>query len=279
MRLLILLHVLGVAAIVAALLIPRHRRPAAAGPDAAGPLDPGEDGLPGMDQPFPRIDILDSPSRRAHMIAHYVNEEAAAYEAREEDGLFLIDQPAQVPARWDYDIHGLALGKTRLAGDFDAQVVLDLERSRFTARKGDPDRYSRFILDTVFAGEGRPTAWAYFSPAGRCCPQGVVWNGSNQDRLTWKKLPRRLAFHLRRRDDRLTVTAATEEGPLGRVLDWQAAEVRRPVRQIDLYVQVDRPQNAAKDAVWKAPGQDVYAVKAFTVSCADPKGCTVRVRP
>lgn len=227
---------------------------------------------------FQDIDVLSDPRLRSSMVAHYVNEEVKAYEPRREGPHVLIDQPASVPARWDYDIRGLALGKTRLAGDLDAEVVLDLGRSRFSPRTGAPERYSCFVLETVFAGEGSPTRWVKYAPSLRDHPRGAVWDRADERRFAWKKTPRRLIFHFRRRTDRLTVSLASEQGPLGQVLDWQAPEAGRPIRQIGLFVQVDRPGNAAKEPAWKAPGKDVYALVAFTVSCADPKGCTVRVR-
>jgi hypothetical protein len=255
----------------------RRSRPPAA-PPAAAPLAQGEDGLPGQDEGFRFIDVLARRELQGNMVAHYVNEGRDSYAVREEGGLVLIDQPALVPAHWDYDIHGLALGRTRLAGDFDADVVLDLERSRFSPRRGDPARYSWFTLETMFAGEGHPSVRVLFAPAGKGAPHGAVWNGQDGRAFALPRPSRSLAFHVRRRADWLTVSAASEQGPLGRVLDRQAPEVRRPIRQINLYVQVYRPKGDSTTAPWPAPGRDVYALKAFTLACADPKGCAVRVR-
>lgn len=238
-------------------------------------LPEGSDDVPGRDEPLTALDVL-TPSRlTAVLVSHYVTEASSVESPRREGGLTFIEQPRVVPAGWSYDVRGLAIRPTRIRGDWSAEVGLDLSRSRFSRRSAVADGtvWSLFSIGFEAAADRHDPFTCGYWPAVSGSASGTAACGPRA--MAVPPGTRYLSFRFIGRSGRVALSCSADQRPGVPLGTWDFGTA--PLRKIAVGAFVFRPR-AAPEGAWEAPGRDIYAVRSFRLTCADPEGCLVRVR-
>lgn len=250
-------------------------------PKASAPPAQADEDFPGRDEPFTSIDIFRYPALQS-----YVTSTNDTEGGRKPNlpiigtDKALLEQPLEVPSDWESDVCGLGLRYGKITGDYEADIVLDLAKSRLeTAPRKESSSQLTLTVRTLWGDYHEGELSITYTPGSKDHPGGVLWTSPGSSRkIPVPRAAKKIRFRFTRRADTLTAYAAFDEGMSRKLATWTSRPISGPTRGLNIGAWSLRPEGYPAPKAYKPSSRHRYAVTSFHLTCVDALGCMIRFR-